>query len=128
MCALQLSHSGALRTQWVVMSRVTKTANYLFYSKLHPSKLILATGLPGSSTSQIISSPLHVKGELNCLRGLKKVTTFFNLALCKLNGLLCNKVETILLLQNTTFVHIANLSSLITPQELNKHINCCSEI
>ena len=31
MCALRLSHSGALRTQWVDMSRVTKTANYNYY-------------------------------------------------------------------------------------------------
>ena len=30
MCALRLSHSGALRTQWVDMSRVTKTANYYY--------------------------------------------------------------------------------------------------
>ena len=29
MCALRLSHSGDLRTQWVDMSRVTKTANYI---------------------------------------------------------------------------------------------------
>ena len=28
MCALRLSHSSALRTQWVEMLRVTKTANY----------------------------------------------------------------------------------------------------
>ena len=31
MCALRLSHSGALRTQWVDTSRVTKTANYYYY-------------------------------------------------------------------------------------------------
>ena len=31
MCALRLSHSGALRTLWVDMSRVTKTANYYYY-------------------------------------------------------------------------------------------------
>ena len=31
MCALRLSHNGALRTQWVDMSRVTKTANYYYY-------------------------------------------------------------------------------------------------
>ena len=31
MCALRLSHSSALRTQWVDMSRVTKTANYCYY-------------------------------------------------------------------------------------------------
>ena len=30
-CTLRLSHSGALRTQWVIMSRVTKTANYYYY-------------------------------------------------------------------------------------------------
>ena len=28
MCALRLSHKGALITQWVDMSRVTKTTNY----------------------------------------------------------------------------------------------------
>ena len=31
MCALRLSHSGTMRTQWVDMSRVTKTANYYYY-------------------------------------------------------------------------------------------------
>ena len=31
MCALRLSHSGALRTQWVDMSRITKTANCYYY-------------------------------------------------------------------------------------------------
>ena len=31
MCALWLSHSGALRTQWVAMSRVTITAYYYYY-------------------------------------------------------------------------------------------------
>ena len=34
MCALQLSHTGALRTQWVDMSRVTETANQLYVSHM----------------------------------------------------------------------------------------------
>ena len=44
MCVLRLSHNGALRTQWVDMSRVTKTAKYYFiiiinFQGLRPSNV-----------------------------------------------------------------------------------------
>ena len=43
-CALRLSHSGALRTQWIDLSRVSKTANYHYhyYYYLLPRNLELA--------------------------------------------------------------------------------------
>ena len=69
MCTLWLSHSGALRTQWVDMSRVTKTANYYYY--YYPSR---ATSRGGSYLTKgvvlggwlLVALPVETQAGIAC--------------------------------------------------------------
>ena len=45
-CALRLSHSGALWTQWVGSRVVTKTANYYYYYYNNPNRPSVQTQMP----------------------------------------------------------------------------------
>ena len=58
MCALRLSHHGALRTQWVDMSRVTKSANLLTTASMKVNGLwhepILKLSVIGTSKRKVV--------------------------------------------------------------------------